>query len=834
MNPKRNVAFGLLAALVVPVILSSCGGDEDGGTDPVLVTQVSVTPPAPSVQAGQTVQLSATPRSASGGALNRAVTWSSGNAAVASVSQTGLVTGVEAGSTQITATSEGVEGGVTVTVTPRPVASVVVQPDSIDILVGGTTDLTATPLDADDDPLTGRVVTWSSENETIATVSATGVVTGEGEGVVTITATSEGVSGVARVVVAEPSPVGIDSIAPALLVEGETATLFGFGFAPTPAGNGVTVDGASATVLTASATSLEITVPATGCRPTRDAPIRVAVGTAQSPIVDHPLRPAAFLDMQLGEQVIVQATGPLCLQFDAAAGAEAYLVGVQSTSASVSSVTPAELVGRAGGGSPPLPLATMLPEPAAARAGVQPPDARASRLNAHRSAEARLRDAERPLLERLVAARDRRAAAPPSAIAAVPPDVQVGDTVQLSVIDVNAADLCSDFAVVDAEVRVIGTNGVWLTDVTNPAGGYSDLDLQTMSDLFDDVIYGTDVAYFGEPTDLDGNERIAILTTRRVNATPGLLGFVFSGDLFPVADCASSNVAEVYYGIAPDPNGDFGSAYSLEDALLDAPGLIAHEFTHILQRGNAGHAQAVWEAEGQAVFGEEVVGFASQGRAPGNDYGIDVALNQAGTDPISWYVAHFTVLASYFGWPGNSGTQIVGAPEQCSWLGRPPNGPCTNDQRMVYDVAKSLLRYVSDQFGPGYPGGEQGLHRDLISLPQSGFDLIEEVTGLPIETVLARWAASLYVDNRYLGMDPTLTWSTWDLFDISDGLIDSAQLHPRPRGFANFSDEFSVRGGSSAYFTISGAGRPATAVEAVSQSGASLPAFMQVWVVRVE
>lgn len=153
---------------------------------------------------------------------------------------------------------------------------------------------------------------------------------------------------------------------------------------------------------------------------------------------------------------------------------------------------------------------------------------------------------------------------------------------------------------------------------------------------------------------------------------------------------------------------------------------------------------------------------------------------------------------------------------------------------MVYDVAKSLLRYIADQFGPAYPGGEQGLHRDLITTTQSGFGALETVTGLPIETVLARWAASLYVDDRFPGMDPTLRWSTWNLFDIYDGLIDEAQLHPRARGFANFSDDFSVRGGSSAYFLISGAGRPATAVEAVSQSGASLPAFMQVWVVRVQ
>src|SRR6266540_80819 len=61
----------------------------------VPVASVTVTPPTPSVQVGQPVQLAATPRDASGNALNgRVVTWGMSDAAVATVNGDGLVTGV--------------------------------------------------------------------------------------------------------------------------------------------------------------------------------------------------------------------------------------------------------------------------------------------------------------------------------------------------------------------------------------------------------------------------------------------------------------------------------------------------------------------------------------------------------------------------------------------------------------------------------------------------------------------------------------------------------------------------------------------------------------------
>src|SRR5207253_2228205 len=157
----------------------------------VPVASVSVSPATASVQTGQTVQLTATPKDASGGALSgRTVTWASSNAAVATVSGTGLVTGVAAGSATITATSEGKSGtsALTVTAAIAPVASVTLSPSPATVQISGTLQVTATLKDANGNILSGRTVTWASDNSGIAMVSATGLVTGIVAGSATISA----------------------------------------------------------------------------------------------------------------------------------------------------------------------------------------------------------------------------------------------------------------------------------------------------------------------------------------------------------------------------------------------------------------------------------------------------------------------------------------------------------------------------------------------------------------------------------------------------------------------------------------------------------------------
>ena len=176
------------------------------------VASVSVALAAASLSPGQTTQATAIVYDSTNNVLTgRVVTWSSGNAAIATVSNAGVVTAVASGNTSITATSEGKSGSATLTVSAQtppaaPVASVSVSPATGTLQTGGTVQFSAVTRDASGNVLTGRAVTWTSSNAVIASVSSSGLVTGVAVGTTTISATSEGVKGAATVTVSAPSP----------------------------------------------------------------------------------------------------------------------------------------------------------------------------------------------------------------------------------------------------------------------------------------------------------------------------------------------------------------------------------------------------------------------------------------------------------------------------------------------------------------------------------------------------------------------------------------------------------------------------------------------------
>ena len=86
------------------------------------------------------------------------------------------------------------------------VASVSVSLDANALLVGAMTQATATLRDANGVELTGRVVAWSTDNPSVATVSGSGLVSAIGAGTAHIAAASEGQSGSATLTVTTTPP----------------------------------------------------------------------------------------------------------------------------------------------------------------------------------------------------------------------------------------------------------------------------------------------------------------------------------------------------------------------------------------------------------------------------------------------------------------------------------------------------------------------------------------------------------------------------------------------------------------------------------------------------
>lgn len=87
------------------------------------------------------------------------------------------------------------------------VDTVIIEADASEVLVGETLQLRATAYDDNGDVVTGRPVEWRSSNQSIATVSAEGVLIGVAGGSVDITATIGGERDSQTFDVLEPCPV---------------------------------------------------------------------------------------------------------------------------------------------------------------------------------------------------------------------------------------------------------------------------------------------------------------------------------------------------------------------------------------------------------------------------------------------------------------------------------------------------------------------------------------------------------------------------------------------------------------------------------------------------
>jgi uncharacterized protein YjdB len=169
------------------------------------VATVKVTPTAHTlVSLGETAQLTASTEDANRNSISgKTFTWSSSDESVATVSSSGMVTAVANGAATVTAMTDGVGGAADVTVA-QEVASVAVTPATADLAsLGETAQLAAGALDANGNTIPDKTFAWSSSDETVATISTSGMVTSVANGAATITATTDGVDGTADITVAQ-------------------------------------------------------------------------------------------------------------------------------------------------------------------------------------------------------------------------------------------------------------------------------------------------------------------------------------------------------------------------------------------------------------------------------------------------------------------------------------------------------------------------------------------------------------------------------------------------------------------------------------------------------
>lgn len=190
---RRATATAVVLALA-SVAATAC--DESTGPGAVSGVDIVVLPvgtPTTNLLRGSSLQLLAAPHDANDQFVDLPVTWSTSDAAKATVDADGTVTigtGAAAGGTvTITATAGGQSGTFELQV-QHPVSTVTLNPTTATIRQEGTVAIGITLVDAAGNTVTGRTVTWSSSNTAIATVNSSGVVSGVANGTVTITATA--------------------------------------------------------------------------------------------------------------------------------------------------------------------------------------------------------------------------------------------------------------------------------------------------------------------------------------------------------------------------------------------------------------------------------------------------------------------------------------------------------------------------------------------------------------------------------------------------------------------------------------------------------------------
>ena len=236
---KRMTGY-ILSIMMTLVVIGCCHMDFYEELI-ISVTGVKLDKEALELVEGDSYQLTATVAPAN--AHNKKVTWSSSDESIATVDQNGKVIAIKEGTAIITVTTE--DGGkiatCTVTVTakeepepdPIPVIGVTLDKTELALIEGETAELvaTVTPDDADN-----KNVTWSSSDESIATVDQNGKVTAikEGTAIITVTTEDGGKTATCTVTVTakeepDPDPIPVDDVTLNVdsmeLEEGETGQL---------------------------------------------------------------------------------------------------------------------------------------------------------------------------------------------------------------------------------------------------------------------------------------------------------------------------------------------------------------------------------------------------------------------------------------------------------------------------------------------------------------------------------------------------------------------------------------------------------------------------------
>jgi hypothetical protein len=326
----------------------------------------------------------------------------------------------------------------------------------------------------------------------------------------------------------------------------------------------------------------------------------------------------------------------------------------------------------------------------------------------------------------------------------------VGDQMELNV---NAIDFCASPSIRTGRVVAVTNKAVVVADLANPAG-FSDAEYAALGATFDTLVFATDVANFGAPTDIDGNgDRVILFFTHAVNELgQGTLGFAYSRDLLPksgpLGSCPGSNVGEIINIYVPDPSNPPG------EVKVNAVATMGHEFQHVINAArrlyinvNAAPVEERWLNEGLSHVAEELLFYRSSTLAPRQNIGAQLSLAAYQPAYVNFQRQNFK---RYWLFTAETGTQgPIGINDD-------------DDDLETRGAIWSFLRYAADQRSAG---DEAAFWQSLENSNSTGIQNLYDHVGADTRLVIRDWAISNFLDDL-VPTSAQYTQPSWNLRQV--------------------------------------------------------------------
>ena len=294
------------------------------------------------------------------------------------------------------------------------------------------------------------------------------------------------------------------------------------------------------------------------------------------------------------------------------------------------------------------------------------------------------------------------------------------------------------FKTIGAQLIYAGANVLFYMDTAAAPGAFTAAQIQAFGSLFDQTLYPIDTAAFGPPSDVDANGHVIMLMSPVVNAltsksecqTNGFIGGFFDDeDLGGSALDPNSNHGEVFYSIAPDPEGVASCTHTAADVGFAVSAVFMHELQHLINFSqhvvvHGGDPEFGWLDEGLSIVAEELGSVHYEQQCPGTSCRANPS--QIFPDSSQGFVQGFLYDSYQYALRPDTASVTLhsDSDDGFSWRG--------GDWLLV--------RWLGDQFG-------NAVFRKLDQTGVTGVANIEHATAQPFPPLFADFGLSLVTDS---------------------------------------------------------------------------------------